>query len=201
MIVGLTGGIGAGKSTVANLFRNHGVPIISADEISHQIINTNKTVQQAIIEKFGDRCLKPDHHTIDKHALGKIIFADQQSRVWLEKLLHPLIAQEFLTEANNITYPYCIIEIPLLIEAGMQNKVDRILTVDCTEEQQLKQALARGRHNKLEIKARIANQISRTQRLAASDDVIENIYDLAYLQTRVNELHNLYLSLATDKNR
>lgn len=200
MLVGLTGGIGAGKSTVANLFKNHGVPIISSDEISHQIINDNKTVQQAIIKKFGKRCLTPDH-TIDKRALAKIIFSDQQNRLWLEKLLHPLIEHEFIMRANNSTYPYCIVEIPLLIEAKMQNKVDRILTVDCTEEQQLKQALARGHHSESEVKTRIANQISRTQRLAASDDVIENIYDLAYLQTRVNELHNFYLSLAADKNR
>jgi len=200
MIVGLTGGIGAGKSTVANLFKNLGVPIFSADEIVRKILATNKIVQQTIVKKFGSQCLKTNN-TIDRHVLGKIIFADQPSRIWLETLLHPIVAREFITSANNITYPYCVVEIPLLIEAGMQNKVDRILTVDCTEEQQLTQALARGHHNESEIKARIANQITREQRLAASNDIIENVYDLASLQTRVKELHNLYLSLAPNQNR
>jgi dephospho-CoA kinase len=200
MIIGLTGGMGSGKSTVANLFKNLGVPIFSADDIAREILDTDKTVQQAIVQKFGSKCLKANN-TIDRHALGQIIFADQQSRLWLEALLHPLVAREFIANANNSTYPYCIVEIPLLIEAKMQDKVDRILTVDCTEEQQIKQALSRGRHNESEIKARIANQITRKERLAASDDIIENDYELASLQTRVKELHNFYLSLAADKNR
>lgn len=200
MIVGLTGGIGAGKSTVANLFKNIGVPIFSADEIAHKILETDRTIQQAIIKKFGRKCLKANN-TIDRNALAQIIFADQDSRIWLEALLHPIVAREYIASANNNTYPYCIVEIPLLIEAKMQDKVDRILTVDCTEEQQLKQALARGHHSESEIKARIANQITNEQRLAASNDVIENIYDLSSLQTRVKELHNLYLSLAAGKNR
>lgn len=199
MIVGLTGGIGAGKSTVADLFKNLGVPIFSADDIARKILSTDKNLQQAIISKFGNKCLKANN-SIDRHALGQIIFADQNSRLWLESIMHPLIAKEFIASANNNPYPYCIVEIPLLIEANMQNKVDRILTVDCPEEQQLKQAIARGRHNESEIKARIANQITRQQRLAASHDIIENIYDLESLQTRVKELHNFYLSLATANN-
>jgi dephospho-CoA kinase len=195
MIVGLTGGIGAGKSTVANLFKNLGVPIFSADDIVRKILDTDITVKQAIVKKFGKACLKANNK-IDRHALGQIIFSEPESRLWLEALLHPLVAREFIANANSSTYPYCIVEIPLLIEAGMQDKVDRILTVDCTEEQQLKQALGRGRHNESEIKARIANQITREQRLAESDDVIENNDDTTYLQSRVAELHKLYLSLA-----
>lgn len=196
MIVGLTGGIGTGKSTVAKLFVDHGVPVISSDDITHQILNTNQVVQQAIIKKFGNQCLTADL-TIDRRILGQIIFTKQQHKAWLEALLHPLIAHEFIAQATSSTYPYCIIEIPLLVEAGMQNLVDRILTVDCPKAQQLKRALARGTHSESEIKTIIANQITRKQRLAATNDIIENISDLAALQQRVEGLHNLYLSLAS----
>lgn len=200
MIVGLTGGIGAGKSTVATLFADHGVPVISCDEIALQIVNTDKAVQQAIIQKFGNGCLTANH-TIDRHALRQIIFSNQQHKIWLEKLLHPLIAHELIIRAKNCTFPYCIVEIPLLIEAGMQNLVDRILTVDCSKAQQLKQALARGRHSESEIKAIIASQTTQERRRIAANDIIENTSDLATLRARINELHNLYLSLATNVNR
>ncbi len=199
MIVGLTGGIGAGKSTVADLFKRHGVPVFSTDEIAREIITSNKVVQQALVEKFGSQCLKPDN-TINRHALAQIIFSDQPSRIWLEALLHPMVADQFTALAKANTHPYCIVEIPLLIEAGMQTKVDRILTVNCNDEQQVKQAVGRGRHSESEIKARIAIQITSVKRLAASDDIIENNYDREYLQTRVNELHTFYLALASDQN-
>ena len=195
MIIGLTGGIGAGKSTVANLFKSYGVPIIDSDEITHQILNNDKVIQQAIVKKFGDQCLNTDN-TINRKELRKIIFANQQDKYWLEELLHPIIAKAFIERTKNCHYPYCIIEIPLLVEAGMQDMVDRILTIDCSKEQQLERALSRGKHSELEIKAIIANQITRKQRITESNDIIENTSDLTNLKSHIEELHNLYLSLA-----
>lgn len=196
MIVGLTGGIGTGKSTVCGIFKHLGVPIISADAISHNILETNKSVFQAVIHKFGPQFLTPQH-TIDRAKLRNKVFVIPEDRLWLESLVHPLIEQEIIRQAKSITYPYCVAEIPLLIEAKMQNVVDRILTIDCGEEMQLKHALQRNIHSEAEIRAIIAAQISREKRLAVSNDIIENTGNMPNLIKQIEDLHQLYLSLAS----
>jgi dephospho-CoA kinase len=195
MIVGLTGGIGTGKSTVCAIFKRLGVPVISADEISHKIVDTDKAVFQAIVKKFGKECLTAGNK-IDRKKIRQRIFSVPEERVWLEKLLHPLIGQEILRQAKIMTYPYCVAEIPLLIEAGLQNIVDRIVTVDCSEDLQLKRAMQRDHHSEEEVRAIIKTQLTRKKRLNVSDDVIENHGDMAALVDRVEQLHHLYLSLA-----
>lgn len=195
MIVGLTGGIGTGKSTVCELFKHLGVPIINADTIARNIVDTDKTVLQTIIKKFGNDFLTAEHK-LDRRKLKQQIFVVPEDRIWLERFLHPLIAKEIIQQTKKITYPYCIVEIPLLIEANMQNLVDRILTVDCPEDMQLKQAMQRDQHTKEEIKAIIAAQITRAERLNATNDVIENNGDMPTLIKRVEQLHEMYLGLA-----
>lgn len=195
MIVGLTGGIGTGKSTVCAIFKRLGVPIINADTIARDIVDTDKTVLQTIIKKFGHDFLTSDHK-LDRKKLKQQIFVVTEDRIWLERFLHPLIAKEIIQQTKNITYPYCIVEIPLLIEANMQNLVDRILTVDCPEDMQLKQAMQRDQHTAEEIKAIIAAQITRAERLNATNDIIENNGDMPTLIKRVEQLHEMYLGLA-----
>lgn len=192
MVVGLTGGIGSGKSTVANMFKDLGVPIINADVISHNIVNNDPCVLQQIINKFGKQYLTVEQ-TLDRRKLKQIIFSDPTSRLWLEQLLHPLIIKEINKQAQNTKAPYCVVEIPLLIEAGLQDTVDRILTVDCTEDLQLQRAMRRDNHSAAEINNIIATQMTRKQRLAINTDIIENTSDLATLMGQVHKLHGLYL--------
>lgn len=196
MIVGLTGGIGTGKTTICNIFKHLGVPIISADEISHQIIETDQSVLHSIQHHFGKDPLI-ENNKIDRNILRKLIFSNSKDKVWLEQLLHPLIASQIIVETKKITYPYCIVEIPLLIEANMQNLVDRILTVDCNPELQLQRAIQRGIHSEEDIQHFIATQITRDKRLAITNDIIENNADMPALIKRVEQLHKLYLSLAS----
>lgn len=192
MKVGLTGGIGSGKSTVAGMFREFGVPIIDADAIAHQIVASDSDVLQQIINRFGREYLTSEY-TLDRRKLKQIIFNDPPSKVWLEQLLHPLIAKEIARQAIATAAPYCIIEIPLLIEAGLQSTVDRILIVDCPEDLQLRRAMQRDQHSAAEINNIIATQITRSERLKVNGDVLENSSDLAALKVKVGKLHNLYL--------
>ncbi|HSX20123.1 MAG TPA: dephospho-CoA kinase [Gammaproteobacteria bacterium] len=196
MIVGLTGGIGSGKSTVCALFKHLGVPIISADEIAHHLIDTDKKIFLAIVQKFGHEYLDAGQK-LDRHKLRQLIFTNPADKLWLETLLHPLIAKEIVNQAQEVTYPYCIVEIPLLIEAGMQDIVDRILTVDCPVEVQLARAIQRDQYPEAEIRAIIANQITREKRLASTNDVLETNVAMPELIKRVEKLHHVYLSLAS----
>lgn len=196
MIVGLTGGIGTGKSTVCGIFKHLGVPIINADDIAHEIVDTDKSIFQAIVQKFGKEFLN-DEHKIDRRKLREQIFTIPADRLWLEKLVHPIVEKQIVEHAKSFTYPYCIAEIPLLLEANMQAIVDRILTLDCPADMQLQRALQRNIHTEAEIKAIIAVQISRQKRLAASDDIVENTGDMPALIKRIEQLHQLYLSLSS----
>lgn len=196
MIVGVTGGIGTGKSIVCGIFKSLGVPVNDADKIAHSIVETNQAVLQTIAKKFGNQYIGPDN-SLNRKKLKQRIFASTKDRLWLEQLLHPLIAEEIILYAKNITYPYCIIEIPLLVEANMQNIVDRILTVDCPIDVQIQRAIQRDNEHADEIKSIIAIQITREERLAITNDVIENTSDIHTLTNKVKQLHQLYLRLST----
>lgn len=195
MIVGLTGGIGTGKTTVCGIFKHLGVPVISADEIAHHIVETDKAVFQAIVHRFGHNVTTDKK--INRAILRELVFQNLDDKLWLEQLLHPMIGAEIIRRAKETTYPYCVVEIPLLIEANMQNLVDRILTIDCPADKQLQHATQRGKHNLQQIQIFIANQLTREERLSATDDIIENNGDMAQLIKRVEQLHQLYLSLST----
>lgn len=194
MIIGLTGGIGTGKSTVCGIFKHIGVPIIDADAIAHHIVDTDNSVLQAIIKKFGAHYLTKQQK-LDRQQLRDRIFKDPSEKMWLENLLHPLILAEIKRQTQSVTYPYCVVAVPLLVEAGWQKHFDRILTVDCSEDLQLQRAMQRPDYTEEQVRAIIASQINRNKRLAATNDVIENSGDLAALTERVKKLHTMYLNM------
>ena len=198
MIVGLTGGIGAGKSTVASMFAAIGVPIINADEISHDLMH-NHSIIKKVTAHFGTEYLTSEN-TLDRKKLRQRIFESPPDKLWLETLLHPLIKQEIKLRTKKLNSKYCIVEIPLLIEAGMQDCVDRTLTVTSPQELQIQRAMLRDNSSKQAIQAILDSQISDNQRLALSEDIIHNSSDLARLKQQVAAQHQFYLQLAAPKN-
>jgi dephospho-CoA kinase len=199
MLVGLTGGIGSGKSVVLNEFKALGVPTCSADVFARIVLQQNPHILEAIINRFNGEYLNADQ-TLNRKKLREKVFDSAEDKEWLEKMLHPLIAEQIDLYVKQQSYPYCVIEIPLLIETNMDAEVDRVLSVDCPEEMQLERASQRDGCTVEEIKKIIASQITREKRRAHSDDVIDNISDIMYLRKRVRELHEFFLELATPKN-
>lgn len=194
MIVGITGGIGSGKSTACKLFQSLGVSFISADQIAHQLLETDPIIFKAIVERFGSDILDKQHK-LNRAKIQQIIFNSQDDKQWLEQLLHPIIKQKIASETKNFSTPYCIVEIPLLIEAQMQDSVDRVLTIDCTENLQVERAMRRDNSSRQTVQSIMANQITRKTRLSNSDDIIDNSGDLETLKKLVIHQHNYYLSL------
>lgn len=196
MIIGLTGGIGSGKSTAAKMFRSLGVTVISSDEISHQLLAPNQPAFNSVLEHFGNSILNTDR-TLDRNAIRNIIFKTEKERHWLENLLHPLIKAEILKQSSLLSRePYLILEIPLLIEAGFEDIVDRVLVVDCPEALQLERVMKRDRSSFQVVKAMLNTQVSRDLRLAKAHDVIENTSDLNALRQQILDLHPLYIKLS-----
>lgn len=196
MIVGLTGGIGSGKSSVAKLFRDLQVVVIEADQIARDIVNIDKPAFHEIVKHFGEKILQADK-SLNRAKLRSIIFESVAEREWLEKLLHPLIKEEIKQKTANIPKgKYVIIEIPLLLETNFHTMVDRILVVDCFETQQIERVRLRDGSSAETVKSIIQSQVSRTQRLAAAHDIITNDSSQEELKQKVKNLHLYYLELA-----
>jgi dephospho-CoA kinase len=193
--VGLTGGIGSGKSTVAALFARLGAPVIDTDEIARQSAAPGQPAQQEIVCAFGRDILDASRN-IDRQRLRKRVFADPAERAKLEAILHPRIREAVCQKLETLRAPYCIVVVPLLIEAGFTDLVDRILVVDAAEGKQIQRAAARTGMGIPEIRGIMAAQISRAQRLQQADDVIVNNSDMTHLEQEVARLHAHYLSLA-----
>lgn len=195
MIIGLTGGAGSGKSTVASLFHELGAYIIDADKIVHHLLLPNQPLIKELIQHFGQKILAEDE-TLDRFILKKIILADPKERLWLEKLIHPKVKDEICTLAKaNLHHPYIIAEIPLLIEAGFQDVVDRILVIDCSPMLQTKRLISRDNLSKEIILSLLAAQTSREIRLSFANDIILNEGSLEELQAKVTVLHENYIKL------
>lgn len=195
MLVGLTGGIGAGKTTVAKFFQQLGVIVIDADEIAHQITQPNQAAYNKIVAHFGIAILTPDKK-IDRKKLRHIIFNDLSQKQWLENLLHPIIIEIMQQQASKIKAPYIILAIPLLTEAKDQLQfLDRILVVDAPIHTQIVRASTRDQSNATDIEAIVDAQVERQHRLAIADDIIVNDSDLVSLENKVGELHQKYLAL------
>ncbi len=189
--VGLTGGIGCGKTTVANLFKSHHAPIIDADEIAHALVTPNSPALDQIIKCFGKDCLSPSGHLV-RAKLREIIFNHPQKKKQLEDIMHPLIYAEIERQVQCLSSSYCIIAIPLLLETNMQSSVDHILVVDCIETEQIKRVQLRDQLDSQQINAIIHSQVSRDQRLAEADSIINNTQDNPQLAQQVNHLHHLF---------
>lgn len=198
--VGLTGGIGCGKSTAADLFAELGAPVIDADLISHELVKPGAPALLEISRQFGPDILTADG-ALDRDKMRELVFSRPACKKQLEAILHPLVYTEMQRLMKILDYPYVILCIPLLLETNMQHFVDRILVIDCPVDEQIKRVKLRSRHSEETIKAIVASQVSREQRLSAADDIIDNSGDATKLAEHIKKLHNLYLSLGKNKDK
>lgn len=192
-ILGLTGGIGSGKSAVAAHFMHMGIDLVNADQAARWVVEPGRPALAHIAEHFGAHILQPDG-TLDRAALRARIFQDAEERRWLERLLHPLIRQEIIDVLARATSPYAILESPLLIESGQYRLCQRVLVIDVPEALQVSRTISRDGNDEAQVRAIIAAQASREERLKHADDVIVNDRDLAWLRQEVERLHHLYLT-------
>jgi dephospho-CoA kinase len=194
--IGLTGGIGSGKTTVTGLFAARGVAIIDTDHIARDIVAPGSALIGQLGQLFGAEIITADG-ALDRSRLRKVVFNDALKREQLEGLMHPLIRTRTLEQIALANSPYCIVVVPLLLEKGWQSLVDRILVVDTSPQIQLARTQQRDGLSAEEVRAIIAVQISREKRLAAADDVIVNDAGMEKLVLQVEQLHQKYLQLAT----
>ena len=194
--VGLTGGIGSGKSTVGARFAAYGVPVLDADLIARELVEPGQPALAAIAEHFGPAILNQGR--LDRQRLRAVVFAEPEARRWLEALLHPMVYAEMQRQADKLAAPYCLLMVPLLLETGQRGLVDRLLVVDCPPEAQRLRVARRDGAAPAQIERRLAAQASRAERLAAADDIIDNSGTEAALGEAVERLHRHYLSLSQD---
>ena len=194
--VGLTGGIGSGKSTVADLFAGLGVPVIDTDVIARELTVPGSAALEAIHSAFGDAVILPDG-SLDRTVLRRMVFADADARHRLESILHPRIRQAVEQVRAGLNAPYILLVIPLLVETGgYRDLLDRVLVVDCPEEMQITRVIARNGLTRDEVLPILATQASRSERLAIADDVIVNTLRREALRTEVVTLNQRYLTLS-----
>ncbi len=194
--IALTGGIGCGKSTVCKLFSALGIPIIDTDNIARELVEPGQPALEEIIACFGDAILLADG-SLDRKALARKTFTNQQNRLSLESILHPRIRQCVSEQLSRLSSAYVIIAIPLLIETSQQNQYNKVLVIDCDKQQQIDRTLSRDQRSLPEIESIISSQVSREQRIAAADDVIDNTHDINSLEAQVNLLHSKFLNMAS----
>jgi len=198
--IGLTGGIGSGKSSVAALLTTRGVPVIDTDEIAHRLTEPGRPEFDEIVRVFGQNILDPSHK-IDRNKLRERVFGNSDERRQLEAILHPRIREVVREKLQELHAPYCVIVVPLLFESGFLDLVDRVLVADVSESAQIQRTAARSGLTEAEIRKIMATQVNRAQRLQRADDVIDNNGDRRHLEKEVERLHQWYLSLAaTTKN-
>ena len=198
--LGLTGGIGSGKTTIANIFGELGATLIDTDLIAHQLTVTGGLAIAAIQAQFGNSFLTADG-AMNRAAMRELVFSDPVQKSRLESILHPLIRQETERAASVASGDYPIFVVPLLVESGnWKTRVSRILVVDCNEEVQIQRVMSRNDLSRQQVVAIMQNQVSRQQRLTAADDVIVNEGSIAEIREAVTALHRQYLALAGKKN-
>lgn len=193
--IGLTGGIASGKTTVARRFLELGVPVIDADESARLVSAPGHPGLEAIVIEFGASILTATGE-LDRRALRNLVFSDPARRLRLEQILHPLIRADIERRAATADGPYLVMAIPLLVEGGATDRVDRILVVDTLEETQLERVMTRDASTRDEARAVLAAQTSRETRLKAADDVLVNSGTVSELRQGVDRLHERYLAMA-----
>lgn len=199
-IVALTGGIGSGKSTVADAFARHGVEIVDADVIARQVVEPGAPALDAIVERFGNEMLLADG-TLNRSALRQRIFSNPDEKRWLNQLLHPLIHQETQRQLAQVASPYALWVVPLLVENNLQARADRVLVVDVDSETQLARTVARDGIDRQQAQNIMSAQATREQRLAVADDTIDNSGTAQGIEPFVAALHRRYLELAVSATR
>jgi dephospho-CoA kinase len=194
-VVGLTGGICSGKTTVANLFSRQGIEIIDADEISRTLVKTGRPALKAIIKHFGSSITDAEGN-LDRKQLRELVFADNAEKEWLENLLHPLVQQEIQRQVAASSSQYVIIVVPLLLESDNYRDVDRILVIDVPEDVQLERIKKRDGSSETLARSIMDAQMKREERLESADDVISNNSGMDSLEKQVKNLHHQYLQLS-----
>lgn len=197
--MGLTGGIGSGKTAVADRFAARGVAVVDTDAIAHELTGPAGAAMTALAAAFGPGILRPDGG-LDRPAMRQLVFSDPAARSRLEGILHPLIRQESADRCRTAASPYVILAVPLLVESGTyRERCDRILVVDCDEATQVARVMARSGLPEAEVRAIMSAQASRAERLAVADDVIRNDDGMGALEPQVAELHKRYAESSSRK--
>ncbi|MDF1692982.1 MAG: dephospho-CoA kinase [Zhongshania sp.] len=199
LVIGLTGGIGSGKTAASNRFAKLGIGIVDADVIAREVVEPGSTALQKIAAHFGDSHLLADGQ-LNRAALRQTIFADPAAKQWLESLLHPLIASETQRQLQSVQSAYAMYVSPLLVESQQKHMCDRLVVVDVPETVQLSRTISRDNNEQAQVERIIASQVDRNSRLAAASDVIDNTQSLSQLDERVSELHQQFLKLAAAKS-
>jgi dephospho-CoA kinase len=200
LIVGLTGGIASGKSAVADLFAALGVPVLDTDEIAREVVAPGSAGLARVVERFGPGVLD-DSGALDRAALRARVFADEQDRRDLEAIIHPLVIETLSHRAAAAGGPYQIHVVPLLVETGLAERMDRVLVVDCEPTVQLERLLHRDGGDRAQAERILAAQANREQRLAAAHDVIANLSTLAALGPLVRQMDGFYRRLVATGER
>jgi dephospho-CoA kinase len=196
LIIGLTGGIGSGKTTVSNIFSNLDVPIIDTDIIARELVKPGQAALDEIINTFGHSILK-QNKTLDRGKLAEITFSNEFSKKQLEDILHPRIRKTMHDRIKELSAPYCIVVIPLLFETEQSAQVDRVLLVDSSVEEQITRVKSRDHRSEQQITSIINSQTDRKTKQQNSDDIINNNGDINDLEKKIKNLHNNYLNIAS----
>ena len=198
-VVAITGGIGSGKTTIANQFAELGVDVVDADVIAREVVEPGTPALAAIADHFGPDVITPDGQ-LDRRRLREQVFSDPSAKAWLNALLHPLIRSEMQRQCAAARSPYCLLVVPLLVENKLTGLANRVLVVDVDEATQIERTCRRDGVTSEQAKAIIAAQASRSERLAAADDVIENANDSEMaIKARILTLHETYLAFASQQ--
>lgn len=200
LIIGLTGGIGSGKTTVANLFEAHGIDVVDTDIISREVVEPGSPALAQIAEKMGPEILQADGN-LDRRKMRERVFSQPELKDWLNGLLHPLIREQMIKQSQAAASPYCLLAIPLLVENNLQEFVHRVLVIDCPVDVQIARASSRDDNSIEQIQQIINAQASREQRLEAADEVIDNSGAENSLPKQIETIHNKYLKLVSNNQK
>ncbi|MGH8438428.1 MAG: dephospho-CoA kinase [Pseudomonas sp.] len=193
-ILGLTGGIGSGKSAAAQRFVELGVHLVDADQAARWVVEPGRPALARIVERFGAGVLQKDGQ-LNRAALRELIFSDPEQRRWLEALLHPLIGQEIFSYLAKAESPYAVFVSPLMVESGHYQRTQRLLVIDAPQALQIQRTLQRDQSSPEQVQAILKAQASREERLRHAHDVLVNDRDLTWLHSEVDRLHHFYLTL------
>lgn len=195
LIIGLTGGIGSGKTAASDHFQKLGITVVDADVASRTVVEPGRPALQKIADRFGPEMIQEDGG-LNRALMRTRVFATEEDRLWLESLLHPLIAEEITQGLQNSTSPYSILVSPLLLETTQSTFVQRVLVIDAPVDLQVERTMSRDNNSEQQVRAIVAAQSDREQRLSKADDVIVNDQGLDHLHQEVEKLHQRYLKLA-----